>query len=61
MLLGKRPRIGDDELLRLFAELGSLTATAHAADYYGTDWVRKRLRRLGVPPCKPGRPRKEVG
>lgn len=47
----------DEELLRLYAEHGTVAATARIAGFADKDWVRRRLRRLGVAPGKPGRPR----
>jgi len=48
----------DAELLRLYRELGTIAAVARATGYVDPNWVRRRLRRLGVPPGKPGRPKR---
>lgn len=45
----------DETLLRLYEELGTVAEVARVVGYADKDWVRRRLRRLGVPPGRPGR------
>lgn len=58
---GRRPYIDDKTLLALYVEQGTIEATTQAAGYVQSDWIRRRLRKAGMPPGKPGRPRKEGG
>jgi|GEM_PF-3703590 len=50
----------DATLLALYEQLGNIAAVARVIGYVDPNWVRRRLRRLGVPPGKPGRPKKET-
>jgi hypothetical protein len=51
-----KAQIDDTELLRLYEVHGTIEALSQAT-YYDREHLRKRLRRLGVPPRAPGRPR----
>lgn len=57
---GKRHRINDEQMLALLREHGSIQAATTAAGYCDKNWIRIRLRKMGLPPGLPGRPYSEV-
>lgn len=57
---GRAKYAEDETILRAVEETGSIEGAARKLDYVHRDWIRRRLRRMGLPPGKPNQPYAKV-
>ncbi len=57
---GKRCPVSDARLIQEVAKGGGIRQAARRLGYLDDGWLRRRLRKLGLPPGLPGRPYDQV-